>query len=208
MSITTQEEYYQELYRIQDENFPVNAVLLPSDERIYKVNLNNRTVEVPEYLSVVKDHKAETVYFEMDRFLDYMDLTNLTCVIQYVNADNKSFYYPVPFYDVTTRSGYDEQGNWKDKLLIPWVIDGNATVKKGPVMFSIRFYRIDPANRQFVYNLTTKPAKGQVLHGMDKTIFNPEEYEEAGKSLYLALEQEFADIKKKAIEKLYWIIAE
>ena len=206
MSITTEKEYYQELYRIQDENFPVNAVLLPSDERIYQVNLNNRTIEAPDYLSVVKDHKAETVYFEMDRFFDYMDLTNLACVIQYVTKTG-SFYYPVPFYDISTRSGYDEQGIWQDKLLIPWVIDGNATATSGIVTFSIRFYKIDVSNHHFLYNLTTKPARSQVLYGMDENIFNPENYK-VGEDLYLELRQEFADIKQKATDKLYWIIAE
>ena len=207
MSITTEKEYYQELYRIQDENFPVNAVLLPSDERIYKVNLYNRTVEVPEYLSVVKDHKAETVYFVMDRFFDYMDLTNLACVIQYINGNNESHYYAVPFYDTTTCSGYDEQGIWQDKLLIPWVIDGAATVKAGVIQFSIRFYKIDPGNHHFIYNLNTLPARGRILHGMDATTFKPEKYQ-VGEDLYLELTQEFADIKQKATDKLYWIIAE
>lgn len=204
--ITTAEEYYQELYRIQDENFPVIAVLLPSDEKIYKVNLSNRTVEVPEYLSIVKDHKAETIYFEVDRFYEYMDLTNLACVIQYVNANNKSYYYPVKFYDVVSATGYDENGVWKDKILIPWVIDGAATEKAGVVQFSIRFYKIDEANHHFLYNLSTQPAKGKILHGMEIAKFSPED-QTLDMDLYLQLKQELKTIEDKVKDQLYWIIA-
>ena len=42
--ITNANEYYQELYRIQDHNFPLKAVLVPSDERIYNVDLSTRKV--------------------------------------------------------------------------------------------------------------------------------------------------------------------
>ena len=204
---TVDNEYYQQLYHIQDENFPTHAVLLPSDEKIYQVNLKDRTVEVPEFLSVVDDHKAETVYFEMDRFFNYMDLTNLACVIQYINGNDDPYYYPVPFYDISTRSGFNKDGVWEDKLLIPWVIDGNATAYKGTIMFSIRFYKIDAANHHFLYNLTTKPVKTKILSGMEKDVFNDEKYD-MDQNLFLQLEQEILEAKQKATDKLYWIIAE
>lgn len=198
--ITTTEEYYKELYRIQDENFPSQAILLPSDERVYDIDLNSRTVNVPEFLSIESDHKSETVYFKVDRFYDYMDLSNTACVIQYINADKEAHYYPVPFYDVTSCAQ-------DDKLLFPWVIDGAATKTAGPVQFSIRFYRIDIANSHFIYNLTTKPATGKVLHGMKVEEFPPEDYEIA-LDRYLAIMQEIHDIKQKVADQLYWLTIE
>jgi hypothetical protein len=39
------------------------------------------------------------------------------CVIQYKNAGNEEYFYPVPFYDITTFG--HEPGH---KVLIPWCI--------------------------------------------------------------------------------------
>lgn len=100
--ITTAEEYQKYLWQLQDQNKPVSAILLPSDENIYEINLNTRTINAPEFLSVRKDHAAETVYFLVDRFYDNMDLSQTACVIQYKNAAGEEHIFPVPFYDVTT----------------------------------------------------------------------------------------------------------
>ena len=70
--ITTPRDYYNLYHRIQSENAPSLAVLLPTDEKIYNVDLNARTVEAPEYLSVEKDHRAETIYFKVNRFYDLL----------------------------------------------------------------------------------------------------------------------------------------
>lgn len=100
--ITTAEEYQKYLWQLQDSNKPVSAILLPSDENIYEIDLNARTVNAPEFLSVRKDHAAETVYFLVDRFYDNMDLSQTTCIIEYINAAGEEKFFPVPFYDVTT----------------------------------------------------------------------------------------------------------
>ena len=63
--ITTPKEYYDLLYRIQDENKPSLAVLLPSNEKIYEIDMNSRKIEAPKYLSVELDHRAETIYFKV-----------------------------------------------------------------------------------------------------------------------------------------------
>ena len=63
--ITTPEEYLSKLHLIQNNNFPTIAILLPRDETIYNIDLNTRTIEAPEYLSVETDHYAETVLIEM-----------------------------------------------------------------------------------------------------------------------------------------------
>ena len=100
--ITTAEEYNKYLYAIQDANRPVVALVLPHDEIIYRVDLNTRIIESPEFLSVETDHTAETIYFRMARFYENIDLTTMTCVIQYVNAEGKGGIYVVPYFDVET----------------------------------------------------------------------------------------------------------
>lgn len=157
--IISTEDYYKYLAYIQSNNRPTIAIL-PSSEKVYNIDLKTRQIETPEYLSVEHDHKSETVYFKVDRFFDYMDLSQTVCIVQYVTADNKARIYAVPFYDVTSYA--DEE-----KMLIPWCIDGGATAVAGTVQYSIRFYKVDEVGQQFLYNLNTRPTKSKVLYGMD-----------------------------------------
>lgn len=214
--ITTQEEYNRLLYKVQDENAPTTAVLIPSTERIFNIDLNTRTIEAPEFLSVEHDHSAETIYFVIDRYFDSWDLSNSTCVIQYINANKESYIYAVPYFDVETLSG-----EFENKMIIPWQIGGNATAYPGDVTFSFRFYRIDPfsiketyidedgeehipeGTTKFMYNLSTLPATSKVLHGIGTEILN-EEYYEIAPSEVLNIYQKIDEINKR---HLYWIDA-
>ena len=157
--IVSTEEYMKYLAYVQTENRPEIAVL-PSTEKVYNVDLKTRQIETPEYLSVERDHKSEIVYFKVDRFFDYMDLTQTVCIIQYVTVDNKARIYAVPYYDI-------ESYAHEDKMIIPWCIDGGATAVAGPIQYSIRFYKVDEVGQQFTYNLNTQPAKSKVLYGME-----------------------------------------
>lgn len=180
--ITTAKEYYENLLLIQDQNPPSLAVLLPSDEKIYQVDLNSRSVEAPAFLGVSEDHRSEIIYFVTDRYFEYKDLAETVCLIYYVNANKEQFFYPVPFYDVTTCSTVDEEtGVVKNKLLFPWLIDAVAMKKAGIIEFAINFYQIDPDTKEILYNLSTLPAKSKVLNGLsnihsdnwNQDFFNP-----------------------------------
>jgi hypothetical protein len=187
--ITTAEEYYRALFRVQDDNPPTLA-LLPHAETTYKVDLNKRTIETPEFLSVARDHKAENIYFEVDRFCDYMDLSTCCCIVQYEAGEGetrRSGIYPVPFYDITTpnnRREIENQGQdipeggettetdnpvlyIKDKMLVPWCLDGAATAYPGPITYSLQFYRLNIDGTKFVYNMNTTPVTSEILYGMD-----------------------------------------
>lgn len=196
--ITTANEYYANLAYIQDYNFPVQAVLVPSDERLYDVDLHTRTVSMPEFLSVETDHKSETIYFKVDRFFDYMDLSTVACVIQYINARGESYYYPVPFYDCITF-------NEENKMLIPWNIDGSATVAPGTVKFSIRFYKI--VEGKFIYNLNTKTITAKVLHGIDNEQFSTEKYQLAT-DVFLQIQEALLKLNERVVAQLYWLTPE
>ena len=193
--ITTANEYYSALAQIQDKNFPVYATLIPATETTYEINLETRTISIPEFISVATDHRSETIFFKVDRFFDYMDLSTTACVIEYINAKGKSHYYPIPYYDVLT---FFDEG----KMIIPWTIDGAATEAAGIVQFAIRFFKIE--KDRFVYNLLTLPAKGKVLHGMSGE-FKPEDYEISAGN-YLKIVNEVAELKTLVQNNLlYWI---
>ena len=155
-------EYTAKLWEIQNMNLIKQAVLVPHNEKIMEVDLNSRKIKVPEFLSVSKDHQAETIYFKFDRFYDMVDLTTTTCVIQYKNAKGEEYVYPVPFFDSKTLA-------LEKKVLIPWCIQGPATAYAGNVEFSIRFFRIEKHDENYVitYDLNTIPSSGKVLQGQN-----------------------------------------
>ena len=194
--ITTPKEYYDLLYRIQDENKPSLAVLLPSNEKIYEIDMNSRKIEAPKYLSVELDHRAETIYFKVGRYYDNIDLANMTCVIQYINAKGEGRVYPVPFYDVETYA--DE-----NMMLFPWCIDGEATKASGNVTYSVRFYDIDESATYMRYNTSTLPSKSEVLHG----ISSKTDIDDSNDYLLSFKDQILAQLKKVSEYDLYWIDA-
>lgn len=157
--ITTSEEYFEYLYNIQKNN-PPKIALLPSNEKIYNINLNTREIETPEFLSVRTDHQAETVYFSVDRYYEYMDLSQTICIISYINANNIARMYPVPFYDIETLSA-------QRKMLLPWNIQGTATEKAGNIQYAIKFYKLDEENKKFIYSLNSIPTSSKILYGLN-----------------------------------------
>lgn len=167
--ITAPEKYFENLWLIQSKNAPQTVLLLPSSENIYEIDLASRTIEAPPVLSLQKDHNAETIYFMVDRFHDNMDLYETICIVQYITPSGLKRIYPVPFYDVSTYKQFIDLGpkDDKPKLIFPWCIDGAATRDAGMVEYSIRFYKLDEYYKTITYNLSTLPAKGEVLHGME-----------------------------------------
>jgi hypothetical protein len=69
-------------------NAPSN-VFLPYAHNIYDIDLNTRTIRGPSVLSVQRDHKSEIIYFKVDRYFDYMDLSNTVCIIEYIVPGDK-----------------------------------------------------------------------------------------------------------------------
>ena len=200
--ITTSQEYFANLDILQNVNQPAYA-LLPSAENILKIDINTRTVEAPEFLSVEKDHKSETIYFEVNRKAGYVDLAETSCVIIYNNADKNTGtrYYAVPYYDITTKYG---------KIIFPWALDGNVSLMSGIVEFSIQFFKIDTivredtAKKVVSYSLNTLPAYSKVLNGIkeqqldsdDEYYLMPDQYKELNNRID-TLQQ---------TQKLYWTI--
>lgn len=160
MSSIPEQDYLSQLHIIQSQNPPCLAALADA-KMIYDIDLKTRIIDAPQFLSVSADHKAETIYFRVERFHDYMDLSNTICVIQYITPDKKAHLYTVPFYDVVTEKN-------SNMMLFPWCVDGAATQYQGEVKFSIRFYRVEENLGKYylTYNLNTQVAVSSVLEGL------------------------------------------
>lgn len=198
--ITTPQDYYSKLHLIQNSEKTNIAVLLPSDEKIYNVDLNTRQIETPDFLSIEKDHYAETIYFEMDRYFDNIDLSTSTGIVQFENANKELHLYKIPIMDITTKPG---------KIIFPWCIDGAATAAAGLIKYSFKFYNISKSpntdengnqiEAEFAYNLNTKVATSKILSGLDVDK-NKEEYI----GIASALEVELARLESLSREGLEW----
>ena len=208
--ITARDDYLDLLYKVQDPNRQDKIIQLPADETIYAVDLNTRKIEAPKFLSVEYDHNAETIYFEVDRFFDNIDLSTMFCVIQYQNANpdkaRGGYIYPVPYFDITTKAE-------DNKMLFQWAIEGPATAYSGKVTFSIKFYKIssitiDSADghstqlKVYDYVLNTQPSTSEVLHGLDIMATSENYYFEASE-----VEKIYQEIEKvRRTNDLYWIV--
>lgn len=133
--------------------------ILPSDEPRFIINANTRKIEIPvefSFLSVQHDHKAETIWFEIDRYFDGEDLSKHTCVVQFINKGSlgvEDGTYPVTKMDLESV---------EDKIIFGWEIGNDATQLVGDITFSIRFYSIN-SEGYFTYNFNTRPATSNIL---------------------------------------------
>ena len=158
------ENNYEGLFNAQVQT-PPEIVRLPETSIIYDVDLNTRVINAPRFLSVSKDHKSTVIYFKMDRYFDYMDLTDTICLVQYIPPGSKkgaAYTYVVPYFDIWT---FEDE----NKILIPWVISGAAAQNEGIIDFAIRFYKVsgEGIDAELIYNLNTMPASSRILHGLE-----------------------------------------
>ena len=162
--ITDPSEFRQKLQEIQN-SANVTFTHLPSNEPRFIIDANSREINIPfefSFLGVIGDHKAETIYFEIDRYFDDEDLSAHTCVIQFVNENLKTLECNEVLYPVTTMDINSIDG----KIIFGWNIMNDATQIAGDIHFSIRFYSID-SNNKFTYNFNTLTANSIILDTLD-----------------------------------------
>jgi hypothetical protein len=155
------------LYDIQYTNPPSNVCLTGANSKnTYDIDLSTRTIHGPATLSVARDHKSTVIYFKVDRYFDFMDLSNTICVVEYkVLRENKEvpYIYVAPFLDTQRHAA-------ENKMIFPWVISGAAARQDGIVEYAIRFYRLEGLtsnDSKIVYDLHTLPAKSTILAGLN-----------------------------------------
>lgn len=195
------QEYNSLLYGLKDFNQFTPWLRIPKDEPIYEINLNERKIAAPTFLSVEEDHNSEVIWFKVARFYDNFDLYSTTCWIQYKNANNEEYFYLAPMYI----SGEDPEDN---TLLIPWAISKEVAAKTGTVSFAFQFFKLTEDNLRFDFVLNTQVAKSKILAGM--WIDPTGDLEETEEGTQLANEihrlTEAYETLKKDYE-LYWIEA-
>lgn len=137
---TSREEYLQRLQDIQNSS-ATQYVMLPTDEPRFIIDSNSRKIIIPDeftFLGLKKDTGAETIYFEVDRYFDTHDLSQNTCIVQFINENDagkvEEGIYPVTILDVDSVPG---------KIIFGWTITNEVTARAGNVSFSIRFYSVD-----------------------------------------------------------------
>ena len=159
-------EMYKLLETVQYK-YTTTVRQLPLDEPRIQVDLNTRQIKISEseysdFLSMEKDHRAETVYFELDRYFEDVDLFNCTCIVEYINAKGQMRIYPVTLKDIKSLES-------QHRMILGWNLGGEATVAAGTITFSLSFYAINTETHSVVYSLQTAPAQGNILYGMDYT---------------------------------------
>lgn len=159
---TEASEYLSLLQEIQNNNVSTFTVM-PADEPRFTIETNSRNIIVPSefsFLSVQNDHRAETIYFEIDRYFDNVDLSQHACVVQFINKSGTTINegtYPVTSMDIDSVDG---------KIVFGWEIRNDATQLTGDITFSVRFYSIDN-NGNFTYNFNTLTASSYILPSLN-----------------------------------------
>lgn len=135
-------------------NIPVPMMLNPDTEPEITVDMDARTITVPNELKnigVVSDHNAETVYIRIpSTTFDGIDLTDKTAFVEFINAGKE--------YDVYKITDVTVEGN---SIKLGWTIDNRVTRYSGKVDFQLSF-ELDAD-----YKWSTTPTNINVLGGLD-----------------------------------------
>lgn len=196
--ITSPNDYENVLYQIQDLNRQYE-IIQTGDDPIYDIDLNKRVIKAPEFLSVMTEHNAETIYFKMPRYYDHVDLArpDLCLIIQYENANpdpkKRGYIYKPRYVDITT---FEED----NEIVFPWVIEGPATRFAGQINFAIKIYSIN-GDGTYDYCFNTLPSTSKILYGMN--IEEDSENYQFTASEFERLLYELDRIEKES--DLYWI---
>ena len=128
MGLTRIESLEDLLFQIQtyedkdSQSYPQLVHLLPQSDQIFDIDLDTRTVNIPQFLSVQYDHNAEIIYFRCPRYFDNMDLASCVCIIEFINAAGEAGLYWVPYYNVDVYE--DDDKSLTPLMLIPWSVGG------------------------------------------------------------------------------------
>lgn len=160
----TSESVVKQLLKAMTENTKTILTVIPSDAEIINIDLNKREIQLgssaySDFISVAREHYAETIYFRVPRYFDGVDLLRMSVVVEYTNAAGESRVAPILVEDVTSEPDY---------ILFGWCIHGDATRVAGNLKFAIRFYSINLGTGEFVYSLRTLPVTGKIMYGVNE----------------------------------------
>lgn len=194
--ITTLEEYFSWLKSITELS-PANKkyTVLPLDEPHFTIDTDSRAISIPAAfkkngIAVQGDDLAETVYFKVDRYYDYMDLNNCDIYIQWEAPKNPKD----PKGDVIKGLSAAELRDIESepgKLIFDWTISKAITQNPGTLKFSVRFFQWEnkenaenDGEKILGYSLSTLTASVSIQTGMNFDLeVDPPALDDAGKRI-------------------------
>ena len=160
ISISNYEDKLRDIARLE-----LTEREVPETEPVFNVYLNDRQIDVPyefEDLAVYYDHKAEVIWFAVDRYFDGVDLTSKTWALQYNNANGEEGILPMTYFKIGDGSiGGGQKGIYYRGIDI--TIDLTKVV--GGLTFNLRIYSIGE-DGNLDYNLNTLTTKVNIRRGL------------------------------------------
>lgn len=132
----------------------IKYLMLPLDEPAFEIDANSRTINIPadfkkSGVSVQGDVVAETLFFRIDRFFDYMDFLEADAFVQWKLPNGEEGASVIPYIDY-------ESEQFQGKLILVWPLTQRVTGQAGNLTFSIRFLKKD-ADGKVAYSWNTLP---------------------------------------------------
>ena len=123
---------------------------------------NNRTITVPSVfassgIGIQGEVGVETIFFQIDRYFDTIDLSTTNIQILYKTKEDSVIE------DIFMKEIVDK------KLIFGWSIPKQVTNTSGKIKIAIRFIKTD--NDQIIYNFSTLPTEISVKPGLSLTDF-------------------------------------
>lgn len=181
-AFTSLEQYFTrigDLYAI-DKKY---ALLLPLDEPMFEINANTREIIIPAHfkkhgVSVEGDTIAETLIFKINRFVDFVDLSETDIFVQW-EIEGKEEYSNITFKHLD----YDPE-----YLLFAWPITNKVTEKAGVLKFSVRCIKREGENSPITYSFNTLPASVGISKALKSDLDYDTEAENADELFITAIE--------------------
>ena len=138
-----------------DEKF----LRLPLDEPMFEIDANSRKIEIPNDfrtngISVQGDHLAETIFFSIDRYFDYTDLSTTDININWKMGNESG----------KTKNFILSKDIIPGRLVFGWPINNVVTAKSGALQFAVEFFKTD--NSGVIYRLNTLAATANIKDGL------------------------------------------
>ena len=169
--VDTLESYYQHIVEIQKlpvryvdpdtgEAYKSKYLLMPLDEPLFQIDANKRSISVPadfakNGVGVKGDHRAEVLYFVIDRYFDARDLydgTDYIIINWQFRGVNDSRNKELETH--TSIALAPDDTYVPGSIVFGWVIDNDMTPSKGTLSFSVAFVSKN-ADNTYSYALNT-----------------------------------------------------
>lgn len=173
MSFIIAEHYYDILKKFTIDYTPTWGYI-PLDEDRIIVDLDTRKMTLPDsletFIAMTKDHRSQTVYFEVDRYYEDVDLAGITCCVEYVTPSDKDNKVEGKYrlYPITLKNTIKTEAG--EKLLLAWNLGSEATSQAGVLSFSLHFFKVNFETSSLAYSLYTKPCEGNILGGLEEKV--------------------------------------